>query len=473
MPLRTITLSAALLALAGCGVIYTAPSVHDGFPFGTASGTDFDVKVVSLSYESAAAANMDAYVPARLPLAFQPGAAAAASAAAQLPRMPGLPPATARRTTRPAPLPDELPPLAEFEAYRIGVADVLLLSMNAPATLADLPGLISAQSKRQGYIVQDDGAIAIPDAGRIRVAGMTMQDAEAEIFQAIVAAGIDPSFSLEIAEFNSQRVSVGGMVGLPQLLPITLKPLYLHEAVELAGGIETTIDPSVTKVHLFRGGKSYRVGLDRLLSDPAARQIPLRGGDSIYVGSEYREAEAQRYFEEQLSLRQGQMQNTQFQIQLEQLSAQRDETAQQVLSNQRELFNDRLNLGAVQRHYAYLTGEVRKQGRMPLPFETSMSLADVLFNEGGINIQFGDFAEIYVLRAETDPQRNGGLTAFHLDAENAVNLAVATQFEIRPNDVVFVSEQPVTSWNRAVSQILPQLILSTAGRFTSASGGVF
>ena len=102
---------------------------------------------------------------------------------------------------------------------------------------------------------------------------------------------------------------------------------------------------------------------------------------------------------------------------------------------------------------------------MPLPFERSMSLADVLFDKGGINSNFGDYAEIYVLRAESDPQRSGGLTAFHLNAENAVNLAVATRFEIRPNDVVFVAEQPVTSWNRAFSQILPQIFFSAATRF--------
>jgi polysaccharide export outer membrane protein len=457
-------LSVALLALTGCGIIYTVPSVHDGVPFGTAYGTDFDVEVVALTYESAAAANMEPYVPARLPLAFQPGAAAAAGAGMRTPQMPALPVATARRTERPGFVPDKFPPLTEPEAYRIGVSDVLLLSVSGYATLEDLPGLISSQSKRQGYIVQDDGAIAVPDAGRLRVAGMTLQDAEAEIFQALVAAGIDPSFSLEIAEFNSQRVSVGGVVGEPQLLPITLKPLYLHEAIELAGGI-TADDPGVTRVQLFRDGETYRIGLERFLSDPAARQVALRGGDSIYISSEYREAEAQRYFEEQLTLRQQLMQGTQFQIQLEQLVAQREATAREALIDERDLFKDRLELGAVERHYAYRTGEVRRPGRIPLPFERSMSLADVLFADDGINIQFGDYAEIYVLRAESDPQRNGGLTAFHLDADNAVNLAVATQFEIRPNDVVFVAEQPVTSWNRAFSQILPQFFVTASSSF--------
>jgi hypothetical protein len=59
MSLRAITLSMALFALTGCGVIYTAPSVNDGVPFGSASGTDYDVEVVSLTYESAAAANLE------------------------------------------------------------------------------------------------------------------------------------------------------------------------------------------------------------------------------------------------------------------------------------------------------------------------------------------------------------------------------------------------------------------------------
>ena len=463
MSLRTITLSAALLALSGCGIIYTAPSVHDGVPFGTAYGTDYDVAVVPLSYESAAAANLETYVPARLPLAFQPGASASVSATQRTAQLPGLPAATARRTSRPGFVPDQFPPVIEPQPYRIGVSDVLLLAVNSSATLEGLPGLISAQSKRQGYIVQDDGAIAIPDAGRVRVANMSLQDAEAEIFRAVVSAGIDPSFSLEIAEFNSQRVSVGGLVGTPQLVPITLKPIFLHEAIGLAGGVVSD-DPSVTKIQLFRDGKVYQIGLERFVSDPAARRIVLRDGDSVYVGSEYREAEAQRYFEEQLRLRQEQFQGTQFQIQIEQLRAQNEATAQQRLADQRALFKDRLDLGAVERHYAYRAGEVRKPGRMPLPFERSMSLADVLFEDGGIDIHFGDYAEIYVLRAETDPQRNGGLTAFHLNAENAANLAVATRLEIRPNDVVFVAEQPVTSWNRTLSQILPQVFFSAATR---------
>lgn len=456
---------AAAALLAGCGVIYTAPAVHEGAQFGAAYQTDLDVRIVPLTYESAAAANLDPYVPPRLPLAFQPGAATAA-AGAGVPALPALPAATAVSTPRPGFVADEFPPVTEPEPYRIGVADVLLLSVNEPAKLDDLPGLISAQSKRQGYIVQDDGAIAVPDAGRVRVAGMTLQDAEAEIFRALVAARIDPSFSLEIAEFNSQRVSVGGLVGEPKLLPLTLKPLYLHEAIDLAGGV-TAGNPAVSSVRLFRGGRAYQIGLGRFLSDPAARRVVLRDGDSVFVGSEYNEAEAQRYFDEQILLRGELLQSTQFQLQAEEIRAQREQTAQDRLAGERELFKDRIELGAVERYYAYRTGEVRKPGRVALPFERSMNLADALLDGDGVNINIGDYSEIYVLRAATDPEHNGGVTAYRLDAENAANLVVATQFEIRPNDVIFVAEQPVTSWNRAFSQILPQVLLSG----TSTLGG--
>ena len=464
MRIRTATLAAALLALSGCGVIYTVPSVHDGQPFATAYGTDFDVRVVRLNHETAAAANLEPYVPPRLPLAFQPDAVASmAEVDVDVPGLPPVPPTTARRMTRPDVVSDRLPPESQPEPYRIGVADVLLLAVQEPATLEELPGLISAQAKRQGYVVQDDGAIAIPDAGRVRVAGLTLRDAEAAIFEALVAAGIDPSFSLEIAEFNSQRVSIGGLVGQPQLVPITLKTLRLDEAIQVAGGLRTD-DPNVTTIQLFRDGTIYQIPVDRYLEDPRARDIILRDGDSIFVGTEYREAEAQRYFEEQLRIREETLQMTEFRIRIEELRESREQRARQELADRRQLFRDRLELGAVEQAYAYRTGEVRTPGRLALPFERSYNLADLLFDEGGLEIQFADYADIYVLRPAMDPEQYGSLTAYHLNAENAVNLAVATQFEIRPNDVLFVSEQPVTSWNRAISQILPQLLLSLPNR---------
>jgi polysaccharide export outer membrane protein len=54
----------------------------------------------------------------------------------------------------------------------------------------------------------------------------------------------------------------------------------------------------------------------------------------------------------------------------------------------------------------------------------------------------------------------GAVTAWHLDASNAVNLIVATRMEMRPNDVIFIAEQPITRWNRVIQQFVPTLITS-------------
>jgi polysaccharide export outer membrane protein len=59
------------------------------------------------------------------------------------------------------------------------------------------------------------------------------------------------------------------------------------------------------------------------------------------------------------------------------------------------------------------------------------------------------------------------VVAWHLDASNVVNMVLATRFELRPNDVVFVAEQPVTRWNRVVQQMTPSLILSGVNAATN------
>jgi polysaccharide biosynthesis/export protein len=90
-------------------------------------------------------------------------------------------------------------------------------------------------------------------------------------------------------------------------------------------------------------------------------------------------------------------------------------------------------------------------------------LADVIYDNGGFPTATGDASQIYVLRASTDPREFGAVTAYHLDARNAVAITLATRFEMRPNDIVFIEEQVITSWNRALNQLLPSLFNSVAG----------
>lgn len=460
MHTRSLVAKMALIAtlatgLTGCGVIYTTPSVSErDSTFGGA--TDLDVNIVPLTFESTIAANLDPYIPARLPLGFQEAAVSTAVARAGGQQSLGpLPAPSSPAVSRPGAIVDRLPPNETQRPYTIGVADVLLLSVNSSgASLDALPSLISAQSKRQGFVVQDDGAIAIPDVGRTQVSGLTMQEAESAIFQALVVAGVDPSFSLEVAEFNSQRVSVGGLVRAPQLVPVTLKPLRLYEAISASGGLALE-DPSVSKVQIFRDGQSYQISAETFLSNPNVRNLILRDGDSVYVGAEFREDVARSRFEQQIQLRTAQQQSANLTLQQANIASQNQRNEIDRLEAERDLFLDRVELGAVKRDYAYLAGEVQRPQRVELPFENRLVLSDVLFNDRGININFGDYSEIYVLRRSGDPAMAAAVSAYHLDAENAVNLALASSFEIHAGDVVFVAEQPVTSWNRALTQVFP------------------
>ena len=455
---------AALAVISGCGVVYTSPSVTEGGFIG--KFTDLKVDVVPLTFETTLAANMMPNIPARLPLGFQPGAGGSVATPIAMPRLSPIPAPPSQPGVRPGSIADRLPPPAPPEPYQIGVADVLLLSVNASAaTVEQLPSLISAQAQRQGFVVQDDGAIAIPDAGRVRVAGLTMQEAEAAIFQTLVSAGIDPSFSLEIAEFNSQRVAVGGEVGQPMLVPITLKPLYLTEAISAAGGMRVE-DTDVARIILTREGEIYQISANRFISDPGVRQIVLREGDSLYIESEFEEERARARFQEQLAIRGEQQAQALFAIQAQQAEIQNQANAIARAQAERQTFLDRVELGAVDRGYAYIAGEVFRPQRIALPFETTANLADVLFppstSAGGIQIQYGDYSQIYVLRRPPNPEEAGSLIAFHLNADNAANLALASMFQIHPGDVVFVEEQPITAWNRVLSQTLPNLFTSIA-----------
>lgn len=445
-----------MLGLVGCGVVYTSPSVSDG----GYKATDLAVDVIPVTYESTLAANLMPNVPARLPLGFQPGASGETAAAMAVPALGPIPAPPSHPGVRPGNIPDRLPPPVPPQPYRIGVADVLLLSVNtAGMTVDELPGLISAQAKRQGFVVQDDGAIAIPDAGRVQVAGMTMEQAEAAIFRTLVSAGIDPSFSLEIAEFNSQRVAVGGRVGQPMLVPITLKPLHLQEAISAAGGIALTT-PEYAKIMLNRDGETYQISAERFINDPSLRDIVLRSGDTVFVEAEFEEERARARFEEQLAIRAAQQQTTIASLQAAQVRSQIEDNAIAREQAARDVFLERVKLGAVDRGYAYVTGEVLMPQRVPLPFENTASLADVLFAETGrgIDIEHGDYSEIYVLRRPPDPAQAGSLLAYHLNANNAANLSLASMFEMHPDDIVFVAEQPVTAWNRTISQVLPTIV---------------
>ncbi|MEM6306430.1 MAG: polysaccharide biosynthesis/export family protein [Pseudomonadota bacterium] len=416
--------------LSSCGVAYISPLVPDNDP---------RVDIITLSRVEIDRANTSDFTPKSLPAAFFQTAQATSD--------PGgaIPDPVLKQENRPDALALRLPPTVRDAPYEIGVGDVVLLATpSAGASLEEITGLLVAQSRRQGYTVQDDGAIAIPDVGRVGLAGLTLEEAESEIFQALVSNQIDPSFSIEVSGFNSKRVSIAGGVVRPVAVPITLTPLTVQEALVAAGGVNI-VDQDYASIRLYRNGELYQIPLEDYYRQPALQQMRLVAGDSIFVDTEFELTRAQAYFQEKLILSQAVLQ----------AESGADALRRARLDEIRSNFTARLAAGAVPRDYVYMTGEVQKPGRFPLPFEQRASLADALLGESGLTTNTGNPTQIYVLRGQTGSDR---IAAYNLDVSNAAKLVLATQMELRPNDIVFVAEQPVTRWNRVLQQIIPSLL---------------
>ena len=82
------------------------------------------------------------------------------------------------------------------------------------------------------------------------------------------------------------------------------------------------------------------------------------------------------------------------------------------------------------------------------------TLADVLFTSGGpLSSSSAKRSEVYLLRG-TSP-----VAAYHLNAQSPTRLIVADAMELRPNDIIYVAEQPIISFNRTLATIVPLRIL--------------
>lgn len=427
--------------VAACDTLYTSPAVDANNEL---------VEVVDVTAATLSQINSVPYRPKSLPKEFQSTAQKdlLINASAVLPEpveeLPDLP----------AEIETSVPPRLQNGPYKIGVSDVLLLATPAPTTTEELTGLVAAQNKRQGYTVQDDGAIAVPDVGRIEVAGMTLEEAENAVFNALVDRQIDPKFSLEVAEFKSQSVSVAGSVNAPTLAPITIKPLKLQDALQLAGGLNVADDENAV-IRINRGDQLYQIPLKEMRAKPRLQDIHLTHGDRVFVDEDYRIEQARAFAREQLALTQARTAaRAQALSEVQVKNTARATAAEEARQN----FLKKLELGAIKRDHVFLAGEVAQQGRFPLPFENVASVADALYSQNGISTQNGDPGEIYLLRMNRDATF---IRAYHVDGSEAVNLLLLTRMELRPDDVVFVSEQPVTAWNRVVSQLLPTATIAS------------
>jgi polysaccharide export outer membrane protein len=114
---------------------------------------------------------------------------------------------------------------------------------------------------------------------------------------------------------------------------------------------------------------------------------------------------------------------------------------------------DILNVPDRSRNKVFILGEVRKPSSRVMA-KGRMTLAEAIGDSEGFDPVSSNPARIYVIRGSFERP-----TIYKLDARSPDALLLATQFQLQPHDVVFVSAHNLTRWNRIISQIQPTVQL--------------
>ena len=255
-------------------------------------------------------------------------------------------------------------------------------------------------------LVGQDGFVVLEGIGKVDVAGKTVDEVSREIKSALAnasAAGTD--FQIEVIEFASQRalISIPGAVGEERGTQSTtgINVGNASGAIVPITNIPITLEEALTERGVTLDGQYItRIALQR-----AGRKYSFTLRDLLETTS------ARVY-----------------------LQGGDRVTVESLGYKSNKVFV----LGGVTPTIVNIDPEIRQ------------TLADILFTSDGVLSAPGaNRSEVYLLRG-TDP-----VVAYHLDAQSPTRLIVADAMELRPNDILYVAEQPIVSFNRTLATITP------------------
>ena len=142
---------------------------------------------------------------------------------------------------------------------------------------------LATQSGRAGTRLPDqqvgsDGAISIPYAGRIKVAGQTPGEVQRRIEHLLGPKALDPQALVVVRRSDQNSVSVAGEVVGGARVPLSPGGDRLLQVIAAAGGADAPVHD--TFVRLSRAGTTATVPLAALVADPA-QDIFARPGDVL------------------------------------------------------------------------------------------------------------------------------------------------------------------------------------------------
>lgn len=280
--------------------------------------------------------------------------------------------------------------------YTIAPYDVLQVTVWDHPELTAPTGQFRSPEEN-GNQVNADGTMYYPHVGVIQVAGKTLAEVRTLLTERLARVIMKPQLDVRVAAFRGKRVQITGEVVAPSVMPLADVPLRVQDAIAFAKGfVPETVGPVVGAV----GADPSNVTLTR---DGKTYRLDLL---ALYERGDL----SQNWL-----LRDG----------------------------------DVINVGDRNRNRVFVMGEVRQQ-QAKLMVKRRMSLAEAIADSGGVDFIAANMGRIYVIRGSFDAP-----SIYKLDASSADALLLATQFQLRPKDVVYVATNELTRWNRVMQQILP------------------
>jgi len=249
-----------------------------------------------------------------------------------------------------------------------------------------------------------------------------------------------PTGTFRSPEENGNPVSVDGTVFYPYVgvLPVAGKTLAEIRALltsRLAGVI--TRPQLDVRIAAFRGKRAQITGEVTQPVPVPITDVPVRVQDAIALAQGFTDnADPSNV----TITRQGKV----YALDLLAMYEHGDMTQNWLLQD-----GDVVNVGDRFQNRVFVLGEVKVQQTRPM-VKRRMTLAEAISDSGGFDLLAANTERIYVIRGDYSKP-----SIFKLDASSPDALLLATEFQLKPKDIVFVSTNELTRFNRVMQQILP------------------
>lgn len=162
----------------------------------------------------------------------------------------------------------------DAQAPVIGAGDMLDISVweAAPSVLfgaaAEVSSSVTGAQNRTvlQQVVNTDGSLSVPFAGRLFVAGRTPAEVERDVVRRLARRANDPQVIVRLAQNDARNVTVLGEVAASRRVPIGPRGERLLDIIASAGGSRQPVGQ--TTVQITRSAQTAVMPLERVVLDP-------------------------------------------------------------------------------------------------------------------------------------------------------------------------------------------------------------